>query len=98
MPISEYETSRWKYHDFYQNDGIVNEIFSYRNILFFTMNGHIEHDVPMDVVFLIEATAMNGIYINELKTNYIQPILEYVIFSSIFLFFNWSSLMPCNQI
>lgn len=30
-----------------------------------------------DVVFVIEATAINGAYINDLKTNYIIPTLEY---------------------
>nr|XP_018900911.1 PREDICTED: mediator of RNA polymerase II transcription subunit 25 isoform X2 [Bemisia tabaci] len=30
-----------------------------------------------DIVFLIEATAMNGAYINDLKSNYVVPTLEY---------------------
>lgn len=30
-----------------------------------------------DVVFLVEDTAINGAYINDLKLNYIIPTLEY---------------------
>jgi len=29
-----------------------------------------------DVVFVVEGTASNGAYINDLKTNYIIPTLE----------------------
>ncbi|KAK7582357.1 hypothetical protein V9T40_013802 [Parthenolecanium corni] len=34
-------------------------------------------ELQADVVFIIEATSMNGTYINELKSGYITPILEY---------------------
>jgi mediator of RNA polymerase II transcription subunit 25 len=30
-----------------------------------------------DIIFLIEGTAVNGAYMNEMKTNYIVPILEH---------------------
>lgn len=30
-----------------------------------------------DVIFVIEGTAINGAYINDLKTNYLIPALEY---------------------
>lgn len=30
-----------------------------------------------DVVFLVEGTAINGAYINDMKVNYIVPTLEY---------------------
>ncbi|KAH8382102.1 hypothetical protein KR009_001886 [Drosophila setifemur] len=36
-----------------------------------------------DVVFVIEASAINGAYINELKTNYILPTLEHFTTGSI---------------
>lgn len=29
-----------------------------------------------DVIFVIEATAINGAYMNDLKTNYVIPTLE----------------------
>lgn len=29
-----------------------------------------------DIIFVIEGTAVNGAYINDLKTNYIIPSLE----------------------
>jgi mediator of RNA polymerase II transcription subunit 25 len=32
---------------------------------------------PNDIIFLIEGTAVNGAYMNEMKTNYILPILEH---------------------
>lgn len=35
-----------------------------------------EHGVQADVIFLIEGTAVNGAYINDIKTNYIIPSLE----------------------
>ena len=35
-----------------------------------------EHGLQADVVFLIEATAVNGAYINDIKSNYIIPTLE----------------------
>lgn len=30
-----------------------------------------------DVVFLVEGTAINGAYLNDMKANYIVPTLEY---------------------
>lgn len=37
-----------------------------------------ESPTQAGVVFVIEATAANGAYISELKTNYLIPTLEYV--------------------
>lgn len=39
----------------------------------------LDHCIQADVVFVIEGTATNGAYLNEFKTNYIVPTLEYVI-------------------
>ncbi|KAJ2941411.1 hypothetical protein O0L34_g3619 [Tuta absoluta] len=36
-----------------------------------------ETPIQAEVIFVVEATAANGAYINELKTNYIVPTLEY---------------------
>lgn len=36
-----------------------------------------DHCLQADVIFTIEGTAINGAYINDLKTNYIIPSLEY---------------------
>ncbi|XP_049879921.1 mediator of RNA polymerase II transcription subunit 25-like isoform X2 [Pectinophora gossypiella] len=36
-----------------------------------------ETPVQAEVIFIVEATAANGAYINELKTNYVVPTLEY---------------------
>lgn len=36
-----------------------------------------EHTLQADVIFVVEGTAVNGAYINDLKTNYIIPSLEY---------------------
>ncbi|XP_060532010.1 mediator of RNA polymerase II transcription subunit 25 isoform X2 [Cylas formicarius] len=36
-----------------------------------------DHGLQADVVFVIEATAVNGAYINDIKSNYIIPSLEY---------------------
>lgn len=35
-----------------------------------------DQGLQADVVFVIEGTAVNGAYINDLKTNYINPSLE----------------------
>lgn len=35
-----------------------------------------EHVLQADIVFVIEATAVNGAYINDLKANYVVPSLE----------------------
>lgn len=32
-----------------------------------------------DVIFIIEGTAINGAYLNDIKTNYIIPTLELVL-------------------
>ncbi|XP_045479240.1 mediator of RNA polymerase II transcription subunit 25 [Harmonia axyridis] len=39
--------------------------------------GGADHNLQADVIFVIESTAVNGAYINDLKTNYIIPALEY---------------------
>ncbi|XP_018326759.1 mediator of RNA polymerase II transcription subunit 25 isoform X2 [Agrilus planipennis] len=36
-----------------------------------------DHNIQADIVFVVEGTAINGAYINDLKTNYIIPSLEY---------------------
>ncbi|XP_008546945.1 mediator of RNA polymerase II transcription subunit 25 [Microplitis demolitor] len=36
-----------------------------------------EHGMQADVIFVIEGTAANGAYFNDLKTNYLIPTLEY---------------------
>jgi mediator of RNA polymerase II transcription subunit 25 len=36
-----------------------------------------DHGLQADIIFVIEGTAVNGAYINDLKTNYIIPSLEY---------------------
>ena len=41
------------------------------------VSGALEHGMQADVVFIIESTASNGAYLNEFKTNYIIPTLEY---------------------
>jgi mediator of RNA polymerase II transcription subunit 25 len=35
-----------------------------------------DHGLQADIIFVIEGTAVNGAYINDLKTNYIIPSLE----------------------
>lgn len=35
-----------------------------------------DHALQADIIFVIEGTAVNGAYINDLKTNYIIPSLE----------------------
>lgn len=35
-----------------------------------------DHGLQADVVFLIEATAANGAYINDIKSHYIIPTIE----------------------
>ncbi|KAK9886904.1 hypothetical protein WA026_019161 [Henosepilachna vigintioctopunctata] len=37
----------------------------------------VDLNYPADVIFVIEATAVSGAYINDIKTNYIIPTLEY---------------------
>nr|XP_050865535.1 mediator of RNA polymerase II transcription subunit 25-like isoform X1 [Vespula vulgaris]XP_050865537.1 mediator of RNA polymerase II transcription subunit 25-like isoform X1 [Vespula vulgaris] len=39
--------------------------------------GPTEHGIQADVIFVIEETAVNGAYLNDLKTNYLIPTLEY---------------------
>lgn len=36
----------------------------------------VEHGMQADVVFVIEATAINGAYINDIKSHYVIPSLE----------------------
>lgn len=36
-----------------------------------------EFDSATNVVFLIESTAINGAYLNDMKVNYLIPTLEY---------------------
>lgn len=35
-----------------------------------------DHGTQADVIFVIEGTAINGAYMNDLKTNYVIPTLE----------------------
>ncbi|XP_076378614.1 mediator of RNA polymerase II transcription subunit 25 isoform X2 [Megalopta genalis] len=39
--------------------------------------GPTEHGTQADVIFVIEGTAVNGAYLNDLRTNYVGPTLEY---------------------
>lgn len=39
-----------------------------------TISGH--SAIQADVIFVVESSAMNGAYLNELKANYIIPSLE----------------------
>ncbi|XP_067215800.1 mediator of RNA polymerase II transcription subunit 25 isoform X2 [Linepithema humile] len=41
------------------------------------VTGPSEHGIQADVIFVIEGTAVNGAYLNDLKTNYVIPTLEY---------------------
>lgn len=41
------------------------------------VTGPTEHGIHADVIFVIEGTAVNGAYLNDLKTNYVIPTLEY---------------------
>ncbi|XP_008206394.1 mediator of RNA polymerase II transcription subunit 25 isoform X2 [Nasonia vitripennis] len=41
------------------------------------VSGPPEHGMQADVVFVIESTATNGAYLNDFKTNYLVPTLEY---------------------
>ncbi|KAL0125268.1 hypothetical protein PUN28_004503 [Cardiocondyla obscurior] len=41
------------------------------------VTGPTEHGIQADVIFVIEGTAVNGAYLNDLKTNYVIPTLEY---------------------
>lgn len=50
-----------------------------------------DHGLQADIIFVIEGTAVNGAYLNDLKTNYLIPTLEWVkitnfIFSFIHFF------------
>lgn len=38
--------------------------------------GPADHGVQADIIFVVESTAINGAYINDLKLNYIIPALE----------------------
>lgn len=40
------------------------------------VTGPSEHGIQADVIFVIEGTAVNGAYLNDLKTNYLIPTLE----------------------
>lgn len=35
-----------------------------------------EHGLQADVLFIVEATAVNGAYLNDIKSHYIIPALE----------------------
>ncbi|XP_066601474.1 mediator of RNA polymerase II transcription subunit 25-like isoform X2 [Prorops nasuta] len=43
----------------------------------YMVTGPTEHGMQADVLFVIEGTAVNGAYLNDLKTNYLMPTLEY---------------------
>lgn len=43
-----------------------------------------EHGLQADVIFVIEGTAVNGAYLNDIKSNYIIPSLEWVCFNKTF--------------
>lgn len=56
--------------------------FSVNFLVLFVKMVSADLDSLADVVFLIEGTAINGAYINDIKSNYIIPTLEY--FSQVF--------------
>lgn len=35
-----------------------------------------DHGLQADIIFVIEGTAINGAYLNDLKSNYVIPTLE----------------------
>lgn len=43
------------------------------------VTGPTEQGMQADVIFVIEGTAVNGAYLNDLKTSYIIPTLESVL-------------------
>ena len=43
---------------------------------------------PVDVVFVVEGTANLGAYIDDLKTHYILPTLEYDVIMNCFALFS----------
>lgn len=53
---------------------VINKYFlAYSRIM---VTGPNEHGIQADVIFVIEGTAVNGAYLNDLKTNYLIPTLE----------------------
>lgn len=53
---------------------VINKYFlSYSRTM---VTGPAEHGIQADVIFVIEGTAVNGAYLNDLKTNYLIPTLE----------------------
>lgn len=50
------------------------------------VTGPAEHGIQTDVIFVIEGTAVNGAYLNDLKTNYVIPTLEYVMIKTKILY------------
>ncbi|XP_071442630.1 mediator of RNA polymerase II transcription subunit 25 [Hetaerina americana] len=42
-----------------------------------------DHSLQADIVFAIEGTAINGAYLNDIKTNYLIPTIEYFSQSSV---------------
>jgi len=42
-----------------------------------------DHGLQADIIFVIEGTAINGAYLNDLKSNYVVPTLEYFTQGSI---------------
>lgn len=59
------------------NKGYISYRYNTRFLYSRTMvTGPPEHGIQADVVFVIEGTAVNGAYLNDLKTNYVIPTLE----------------------
>lgn len=40
------------------------------------MVGPGDHGLQADIIFVIEGTAINGAYLNDLKSHYVVPTLE----------------------
>lgn len=36
----------------------------------------VDHTIQADIIFVIEGTAINGAYMNDMKSNYVIPTLE----------------------
>lgn len=56
-----------------------------------------EHGLQAEIIFVIEGTAVNGAYINDIKTNYIMPSLEWV-FIPVICLLNWINMMTFERI
>lgn len=63
-------------HFYYNNFIILFYVFFILKNGVKMVAGPTEHGIQADVIFVIEGTAVNGAYLNDLKTNYLTPTLE----------------------